>query len=125
MSEIERLVLPPVSEASWSKYKALQLAPLEAMRRGVLPNIDAALVAYDALEASLTDPDGGGYEDDDQADLALYHPQAIALVAPSINAMIEHMEEIYTIAQQVDAAFVADGRAPLFGVRMPVEEQPA
>ena len=123
MPEIERLTLPPVSEASLNLYMQYRNAPLDAMRNGVLPNIAAALNAYDTLAASLVAENGGGYEDDDQADLAEYHPKSIALVAPAIAGMIQHMQAIEAIAQSVDAAFVAAGRAPLFGVRMP-EEQP-
>lgn len=122
MSEIERLTLPPVSAASWSLYQELVNKTLNAMRNGVLPNIAAALIAYDVLNESLTSEDGG-YEDDDRVDLAEYHPKSIELVAPAINGLIQHMQAIEAIAQQVDAGFIAAGRAPLFGVRMP-EEQP-
>lgn len=112
----ERLTLPPVSEASWSRYLSLRNMPLDSMRNGVLPNIVAALANYATLDASLTSEDGGGYEDDDQSDLATYHPQAIVLVAPAIAGVIQHMTAILTIARQVDAGFIAAGRAPLFGV---------
>lgn len=121
MPEIERLTLPPVSAASWSIYQELVNKTLNAMRNGVLPNIAAALIAYDVLDNSLTAEDGGGYEDDDQVDLAEYHPKSIALVAPAIAGLIQYMQAIEAIAQQVDAGFIADGRAPLFGVRMPEE----
>lgn len=124
MPEIERLTLPPISAASWLRYQNLVNATLNAMRHGVFPNIAAALIAYDVLDNSLTSNDGGGYEDNDQSDLAEYHPKSIALVAPAINGLIQHMQAIEAIAQSVDAGFIADGRAPLFGVRMP-EEQPA
>jgi len=123
MPENERLTMPPVSEASWQRYMNFRSESLNAMRHGVLPNIASALAKYQALAESLSAADGGGYEDDDQSDLAAYHPQAIALVAPAIAGMIQHMHAVLTIAQQVDAGFVAAGRAPLFGVTLP-EEQP-
>ena len=117
--ETYQLVMPSVSEASWARYKELRDLSLESMRNGVLPNIIAALKHYETLDKSLSVGDGG-YEDDDQADLATYHPQAIALVAPAIAGMIQHMTAVLTIARQVDAGFIAAGRAPLFGV--PQEE---
>lgn len=119
--EEERLTLPPVSEASWDRYKLLRSQSLESMRGGVLPNIIVALNNYETLDVSLSSQGGGGYEDDDQADLADYHPQAIALVGPAIAGMIQHMTAVLTIARQVDAGFIAAGRAPLFGVP---QEQP-
>lgn len=119
----ERLVLPPVSTASWQRYQDLVNAPLGGMRNGVLPNIEVTLRSYAALADSLANPDGGGYEDDDQTDLAEYHPKSIALVAPAIAGLIAHMQAMIAIARSVDAGFMAAGRAPLFGVRMP-EEQP-
>lgn len=123
MPEETRLTMPPVSEYSWHRYMEFRNKSLDSMRHGVLPNIISALEKYQALADSLTAVDGGGYEADDQADLATYHPQAIALVAPAIAGMIQHMQAVLAIAQQVDAGFVAAGRAPLFGVPIP-EEQP-
>lgn len=64
------------------------------------------------------------FDEGDRELIAAYHPQAIALVSPAIEGMRQYMMALEALAQQVDAAFIADGRAPLFGVRMPVEEEP-
>lgn len=112
----ERLTLPIVSEASWTRYKRLRDESLNTMRLGVLPHIKSAIKAYDNLDASLSDENGGGYEGDDQTELAAYHPQITALVAPAIASIRAHMEAILAETAAVDAAFVAAGKAPLFEV---------
>lgn len=118
------LKTPEVTEKSWDSYRLLRDASLESMRTGVLPNIAAALDAYAKLDAALQVDNPDLFDNGDRALIAAYHPQAIALVAPAIDGMRQYMMALEKLAQQVDAAFVADGRAPLFGVRMPVEEQP-
>lgn len=113
--------LPSVTERSWAIYLALRDAALNAMRHGVLPNIDAALTSYDALDKALKDPDD--FDAGDVEKLTEFHPKAIALVEPAIAAMRQYMEAVYQLAQQVDAGFIAAGRPALFGVKMPVEEK--
>lgn len=115
MSE-ERITMPAVSEASWNRYKRLRDESLYTMRLGVIPHIKSALAAYASLDDSLIDENGGGYDAGDQAALAEYHPLVTALVAPSITSIQEHMQAILTITVAVDAAFVANGQAPIFGV---------
>lgn len=114
--------LPPITARSLEIYMALRNAALNAMKHGVLPNIAAALDAYDLLESKLASDDDD-FDPGDRELLAEYHPLAIQLVAPAIDAMRQHMEAVYTLAQQVDGAFIQAGRAPLFGVKLP--EEPA
>lgn len=119
----EKLTIPDVTEASWALYNLLRGQSLGAMKYGVLPNIVDALNKYKALDISLSSGEGyGGYTDeDDQVKIAEYHPKAIAQVAPAINALIQHMTAIMLIAKQVDAAFVENGKSPLFGIPFEVE----
>lgn len=113
--------LPPITARSLEIYMALRNAALNAMRHGVLPNIAAALDAYDLLESKLASDDDD-FDPGDRALLAEYHPQAIVLVEPAIAGMRQRMEEIYAIAQGVDVGFINAGLSPLFGVRMPEGE---
>lgn len=119
-----QLKTPEVTERSWDSYRKLRDLSLATMRSGVLPNIAAALDAYAALDAALFVDNPDLFDEGDRELIATYHPQAIALVAPAIEGMRQYMMALEALAQQVDAAFIADGRAPLFGVRMSVEEQP-
>lgn len=117
-----QLKTPEVTEKSWDSYRLLRGASLESMRTGVLPNIAVALDAYAKLDAALQVDNPEMFDEGDRELIAAYHPQAIALVSPAIEGMRQYMMALEALAQQVDAAFIADGRAPLFGVRMPVEE---
>lgn len=113
MSE-ERVTMPAVTEASWNRYKRLRDESLNTMRLGVLPHIKSAQRAYEILDDSLTNENGGGYEESDQAELADYHALVTALVAPSIASIQEHMSAILAETAAVDAAFVTAGQSPIF-----------